>query len=70
MPIYVEYKVPVLVEIDLEEEAVVGVCVDDERVEGPTDLVVVDERTLSSTEVERARAVAESENWPAWEFGS
>ncbi len=33
--VYVEYKVPVLVEVDLDREAIVAVYVDDEQVEGP-----------------------------------
>ncbi len=42
MPLYVEYKVSVLVEVDLADEAVVGVYVDDEHVEGrPTYLRIV-----------------------------
>lgn len=69
MPIYVEYKVPVLVEVDLEQEAIVGVYVDDEQVEGPSDVIGVDPDGLAGAEVSRAVELAESESWPAWEFG-
>jgi hypothetical protein len=35
MSVYVEYKFPVLVEVDLDDETIGGVWVDDEQVEGP-----------------------------------
>lgn len=41
MPVYVEYKVPVLVRVDLDEEAIVGVYVDDEQVEGPSGILAL-----------------------------
>ncbi|MGQ0615760.1 MAG: hypothetical protein ACT4PW_02020 [Acidimicrobiia bacterium] len=69
MPFYVEYTVPILVEIDLDEEAVVGVYVDDEHVEGPTDVVAVEAHPLSEIESNRAVKIAEQGSWPAWEFG-
>lgn len=69
MHVYVEYKVPVLVEIDLDEEAIVGVYVDDEQVEGPSDVIGVDPHGLAGAEASRAVELVESESWPAWEFG-
>ncbi len=69
MPVYVEYKVSVLVEVDLDREAIVGVYVDDEQVEGPSDAIGLNPGGLADAEVSRAIQVAESESWPAWEFG-
>lgn len=69
MRVYVEYRVPVLVEVDLDEEAIVGVYVDDEQVEGPADVIGLDPAGLAADEASQAIDVAESEGWPAWEFG-
>lgn len=69
MRVCVEYQVPVLVEVDLDKGEVVGVCVDDEQVEGPIGVIAVDPDGLSAAATARAMAVAESESWPAWEFG-
>ena len=69
MHVYVEYKVPVLVEVDLDREAIVGVYVDDEHAEGPSDVIGVDPDGLAAAEVSRAIELADSESWPAWEFG-
>jgi len=68
MHVYVEYKVPVLVEVDLDQEAIVGVYVDDEQVEGPYDVIGIDPDGLAAAEAFRAVELAESESWPAWEF--
>lgn len=65
----VEYNVQVLVEIDLDEEVIVGVRVDDERVDGPTAATDRAGQQLGGGDAERAIAVAEGAGWPAWEFG-
>ncbi|MGQ0616234.1 MAG: hypothetical protein ACT4PW_04470 [Acidimicrobiia bacterium] len=69
MRMYVEYRVPVLVEVDLDEEVIVGVYVDDEQVEGPSDVIGLDSEGVAADEASQAIDVAESEGWPAWEFG-
>ena len=69
MRAYVEYNVPVLVEIDLDGDAVVAVRVDDEQIDGPTTVMASDGRVPSDAEAQRGIAVAEAESWPAWEFG-
>lgn len=69
MHVFVEYKVSVLVEVDLVEEAIVGVHVDDEQVEGPSDVIALDSGGVTDDEASRAVTVAESESWPAWELG-
>ncbi len=70
MTVYVEYKVPVLVEVDLDAEAIVGVYVDDEQVDGPGDVIVVAPGGLSADEAARAVAIAEADSWPQWELGT
>jgi hypothetical protein len=67
MTVFVEYRVPILVEVDERLGAVVSVRVDDDDVEGP--LGVVAEHELSAANERRALAIAEAEPWPAWEFG-
>jgi len=67
--VYVEYQVPVLVEVDLDEGEVVAVCVDDERADGPTGVIAFDPAGLSTASTARAIAIAETDSWPAWEFG-
>lgn len=69
MRVYVEYQVAVLVEVDLDEDEVVGVRVDDEQVEGPIGVIAVEPGGLSAATDARAMAVAERGSWPAWEFG-
>ena len=69
MRAFVEYNVPVLVEIDLDEEAVVAVRVDDEHVDGPRAVMDSDGHRLGAGETERAISIAETDSWPAWEFG-
>lgn len=69
MRVYVQYSVPVLVEVDLDDNEIVAVLVEDEQVEGPTDVIAVDADGLSAGAGARAVPIAESESWPVWEFG-
>jgi hypothetical protein len=69
MKVYVEYRVPVLVEVDLDNEEIVGVCVDDEQVHGPSDVIVVEPGGLPADRSSRAVAIAEADTWPEWELG-
>lgn len=69
MRAYVEYRVPVLVEVDLDEDAVIAVTVDDEQVEGPTTVFGADGTSLPAAIARRATGIAEDDSWPAWEFG-
>lgn len=58
-----------LVKVDLDEEAIVGVYVDDEQVEGPSGILALEPGGVSDADASRAVQLAESENWPTWEFG-
>ena len=69
MHVFVEYRVPVLIEVDLEDEAIVGVYVDDEQVEGPSDVIALDSDGLVGDEASRAVELAEGESWPTWGLG-
>jgi len=66
--VFVEYRVPVLVEVDENASVIVSVRVDDESVEGPFGAVMT-EWEISADEEGRAIAVAETESWPAWDLG-
>jgi len=66
--VFVSFKVSVLAEVDLESGAVVGVRVDDEAVGAPTEVFSV-EGAVTAADRARAQVTAESEVWPAWEFG-
>lgn len=67
MTVFVEFRVPVLVEVDESLGTIVSVCVDDDEVDGP--IAVVADHELSAANERRAVAIAEAEPWPAWEFG-
>ena len=69
MRVYVEYRVPVLVEVDLDNESILAVRVDDEQVDRPKAATSSEGATLSEGAASRAIAVAEENSWPAWEFG-
>lgn len=69
MRVYVEYSVPVLVEVDLDDQAVVAVRVDDEQVVGPTTVTTLEGGSVSVSLASPALGVAEEYSWPAWEFG-
>ncbi len=69
MRVYVEYSVPVLVEVDLDDESVLAVRADDEQVDGPKAAISLEGGTVAEGAASRAIAVAEENSWPAWEFG-
>jgi aspartyl aminopeptidase len=69
MRVHVEYSVPVLVEVDLDDETVVAVTVDDEEVEGSTTVVGLEGGSVSARAASTALRIAEEQSWPAWEFG-
>lgn len=69
MRCYVEYRVPALVEVDLERDEIVSVAVDDEQVEGPVGVIAVEGEGISRTEESAAVRLAEEESWPAWDLG-
>lgn len=69
MRCYVEYRVPVLVQVDLEEDRIVSVVVDDEQVEGPVGVIAVEAAGLSEPEHRAALRLPEEGSWPAWDIG-
>ena len=82
MKVDIEYRVPVMVTVDTETGEVERVRVYDETIAGPHDAYnEAGESLVGTTEPGRdalgnalshaakARDIAESEEWPAWEIG-
>ena len=70
MAVYVQYMVPVLVEVDLDKGAVSGVYVLDEEIDDrPTEVLSVEQGEVGADDAIRAVELCENEEWPAWRFG-
>jgi hypothetical protein len=68
--VYVQYMVPVLVEVDLDKGTVSDVYVLDEEIDDrPTEVLSVDQGDVASADALRAVEICETEEWPAWRFG-
>ncbi|HEV8673036.1 MAG TPA: hypothetical protein VGX21_03240 [Methylomirabilota bacterium] len=71
MKVILHYRAPVYVEVDTTAGAVTRVWVDDEAVESTAGLTNPGpQRSVPDAEQRRARAIAESAEWPGWEFGA
>ncbi len=70
MSVYVQYMVPVLVEVDLDKGAVSDVYVLDEEIDDrPTEVLSVEQGDVAAEDARRAVELCEIEEWPAWRFG-
>lgn len=69
MTAYVVYQVPVWVQVDLDARRVSGVNVADESVDGPFQVHDIAGGRMSEADHQRAVAIAEAEDWPAWTLG-
>lgn len=69
MAITLVFNVPVHVEVDEVDRAVLSVKVDDERAEGPVEFLGGPEGKDSAQVLASATAIADEVSWPAWEFG-
>lgn len=70
MSVYVQYMVPVLVEVDLDRGAVSDVYVLDEEIDDrPTEVLSVEQGDVRAEDARRAVELCETEEWPAWRFG-
>jgi hypothetical protein len=68
--VYVQYMVPVLVEVDLDKGAVSDVHVLDEEIDDrPTEVLSVEQGGVDAEDARRAIELCETEEWPAWRFG-
>jgi hypothetical protein len=70
MTVHVHYRVPVVVEVDVEREEVIAVHVIDEQIEGPVRVVEAIRGTEPEQETRsRALELAEESAWPGWRAG-
>lgn len=70
MSVYVQYMVPVLVEVDLDKGAVSDVYVLDEEIDDrPTEVLSIEQGHVRAEDARRAVELCETEEWPAWRFG-
>jgi len=70
MPIYAFSMTTIRVEIDLDEGSVTGVVVDEGSMEVPTLVVDVDGRPIAAETVSAVRRIADTAEWPSWDYGS
>ncbi len=70
MAVYVQYMVPVLVEVDLDKGTVSDVYVLDEEIDDrPTEVLSVEQGDVGAEDARRAVEICNAEEWPAWRFG-
>lgn len=67
--IEVEYHVPVICEVDIEDGTVIRVVEDVERIEQTGRISAVDEGYIDADETVRAFKIAQDTDWPAWDRG-
>jgi hypothetical protein len=70
MPIYAFYMTTIRVEIDLDEGAVTEVVVDEGSMEVPTLVVDRDGRAIAAETLATVRRIADTTEWPSWDYGS
>lgn len=66
--LYVKYQADIWVEVDTDEEDVVNVVVDELTMARPVD-VLAGVSAVASDQRTRAQAIAESRDWPSWDYG-
>jgi hypothetical protein len=62
-------RADIWVEVDMDDEDVVNVVVDDGTMATPVDVVVDGGAATPAEERQRAERIAESRDWPSWDFG-
>lgn len=69
-PIYAFYSTTIRVEIDLDEGSVTEVVVDEASMAVPLLVVDRDGRSIAAESVAAARRIADTAEWPSWDYGS
>jgi hypothetical protein len=69
-PIYAFYMTTIRVEVDLDEGSVTEVVVDEASMDVPTLVVDRDGRAIAAETVAAARFIADTAEWPSWDYGS
>lgn len=70
MPIYAFYTTTIRVEIDLDKGLVTEVVVDEASMEVPMLVVDRDGRPIAAETATAARWIADTAEWPSWDYGS
>lgn len=69
MSMYVHYRVPVVVEVELSTREILSVHVDDEAIEGPLRVTGDDDQPVNPKDHSLAKHVTETTIWPGWTSG-
>jgi hypothetical protein len=69
MSMYVHYRVPLMVEVELATDEVLSVHINDEAIEGPLEVTTTTGSTPSPKKRRLAIDVAETNVWPSWTAG-
>ena len=69
MVVYVTYRVPVEVELEIETGEIINVHIMDEKLEGPLGVFNDEVLPIGRRLKEQVLKLAEVAEWPGWTFG-
>ena len=69
MVVYVTYRVPVEVELEIETGEIINVHIMDEKLEGPVGIFNYELVPIGGRLKEQALQLVEEAEWPGWTFG-
>lgn len=69
MVVYVTYRVPVEVELEIETGEIMDVHIVDEKLEGPLGVFDYEPQPIKGRLKEQALKLVEVAEWPGWTFG-
>ena len=69
MVVYVTYRVPVEVELEIDTGEIINVHIMDEKLEGPLGVFNYDLVPIGGRLKEEALKLVEVAEWPGWTFG-
>ena len=69
MVVYVTYRVPVEVELEIETGEIIDVHIMDEKLEGPLGVFDYELQPIQGRLKKRALELVEVAEWPGWTFG-
>ncbi len=69
MVVYVTYRVPVEVELEIETGEIMDVHIVDEKLEGPMGVFDYELQPIKGRLKKRALELVEVAEWPGWTFG-
>ena len=69
MVVYVTYRVPVEVELEIETGEIINVHIMDEKLEGPVGIFNYELVPVGGRLKEQALQLVEEAEWPGWTFG-